>query len=47
MNDFIEAMIKGHDKSEYLWVGGKCAEVYRIPVSSPFYDTYNLPNGVG
>ena len=26
MNDFIEAMIKGHDKTEYGWVSGKCAE---------------------
>lgn len=26
MNDFIEAMIKGHDKTEYRWVSGKCAE---------------------
>ena len=26
MNDFIEAMIKGHDKTEYRWVSGKCRE---------------------
>ena len=26
MNDFIEAMIKGHDKTEYSWVSGDCAE---------------------
>jgi hypothetical protein len=26
MNDFIEAMIKGHDKTEYRWISGKCAE---------------------
>lgn len=26
MNDFIEAMIKGHDKTEYRWVAGKCAK---------------------
>lgn len=26
MNDFIEAMIKGHDKTEYRWVSGKCAD---------------------
>ena len=26
MDDFIEAMIKGHDKTEYRWVSGKCAE---------------------
>ena len=26
MNDFIEAMIKGHDKTEYKWISGKCAE---------------------
>ena len=24
MNDFIEAMIKGHDNTEYRWVSGKC-----------------------
>lgn len=24
MNDFIEAMIKGHDKTEYRWISGKC-----------------------
>lgn len=24
--DFLEAMIKGHDKTEYRWVSGKCAE---------------------
>ena len=26
MNDFIEAMIKGHDKTECWWLSGKCAE---------------------
>ena len=26
MNDFIEAMIKGHDKTEYRWISGKCAK---------------------
>jgi len=26
MNDFIEAMIKGHDKTEYRWISSKCAE---------------------
>ena len=26
MNDFIEAMIKGHDKTEYRWVSGKCKD---------------------
>ena len=26
MNNFIEAMIKGHDKTEYKWISGKCAE---------------------
>lgn len=26
MNDFIEAMIKGHDKTEYRWVSGKCGD---------------------
>lgn len=23
MNDFIEVMIKGHDKTEHRWVSGK------------------------
>ena len=27
MHDFIEAMIKGHDKTEYRWISGKCAEI--------------------
>lgn len=26
MNDFIEAMIRGHDKTEYRWISGKCRE---------------------
>ena len=26
MNDLIEAMIKGHDNTEYRWISGKCAE---------------------
>ena len=26
MNDFIEAMIKGNDKTEYRWVSGKCKD---------------------
>jgi hypothetical protein len=26
MNNFIEAMIKGHDKTDYRWISGKCAE---------------------
>ena len=26
MNEFIEAMIKGHDMTEYRWVSGKCSE---------------------
>jgi len=27
MNDFIEAIIKGHDNTNYRWVSGKCAEI--------------------
>jgi len=27
MNDFIEAMIKGHDKTEYRWFSGKCRDI--------------------
>lgn len=27
MNDFIEAMIRGHDKTKYRWVSGKCREI--------------------
>lgn len=26
MNDFIEAMIKGHDRTEYRWISGKCSD---------------------
>jgi hypothetical protein len=26
MNDFIEAMIQGHDKTENSWVSGKCKD---------------------
>ena len=26
MNDFIEAMIQGHDYTKYKWISGKCAE---------------------
>ncbi|MFC1785834.1 hypothetical protein ACFLZA_00520 [Candidatus Neomarinimicrobiota bacterium] len=26
MNDFIEAMIKGHDKTKYRWISDKCRE---------------------
>ncbi len=27
MNDFIEAMIKGHDKTEYRWISGNCSDM--------------------
>jgi len=27
MDNFIEAMIKGHDSTPYKWVSGKCAEI--------------------
>jgi len=26
MNDFIEAMIKGHDNTEYRWLSCKCKD---------------------
>jgi len=26
MNNFIEAMIQGHDNTPYKWVSGKCGE---------------------
>ena len=34
MNDFIEAMIKGHDKTEYRWISGKCRDnaLFVIPI---------------
>lgn len=26
VDDFIEAMIRGHDKTEYRWISGKCRD---------------------
>lgn len=34
MNDFMEAMIKGHDNTEYRWISGKCRDsvLFVIPI---------------
>ncbi len=26
MNDFIESIIQGHDKTDYRWVSGECSD---------------------